>query len=344
MNDFRTEFNAVFLTELQQLIQNAGVILNQHQTKAYTEYIAEIASNGKRIRPYNVALTYTVYSGKDWTTIKSTLIGVELIHLMALIHDDIMDNSETRHGVASVHSHIKKDLVNKTNKDAADHTSRSIGILLGDLIFAWAYAEFSKDAQTEESWSVIHSLVQEVVLGQMMDVYNPIETKITMEAIERKMLLKTGRYTFTRPLLLGAACAGAPTQNTQWLVDFGDAVGLLFQMQDDIFDITKDVAVLKKNPLGDIKNGIHTMLSEYVMQNAREEERARWLSWFGNENIDNQEEIKLFTRSIGALDFGEQYVNEKERLALEALSRSNLNEEDSEKYKSLLSAITKRNY
>lgn len=344
MDDFKKEFDVLFTNELTKLLQKIEVYVTKHEIKYYTDYINNIASNGKRIRPYNTALTYTIYGGQDWRDIKNTLIGVELIHLMALIHDDIMDNSDTRHGVMSVHSYIKKDLDTKTNDLTAKHTSNSIAILLGDLVFAWAFTKFSEDNQTKESWNIINLLLEEVILGQMMDVYNPIEDSTTQESIERKMLLKTARYTFTRPLLLGAVLSQADKNQISWITNFGDSVGIIFQMQDDVFDITKDLITLKKNPLGDIRNGVHTLLSNHILQNSTKEEKETWHKWFGNKEINNQEEIKDFLISTGTLNFAEEYINQKENEALESLSSSNLHEKDSTKIKELLSNITKRKY
>jgi geranylgeranyl diphosphate synthase type I len=304
IKDFKKEFDTAFMLELKNLSEQAGNRIHTHSTKQYIDYILSIASNGKRIRPYNVALTYSIYSGNDWHTIENTLIGIELIHLMAIIHDDEMDNSDTRHGVMSVHTYN----------------------------------------QTKDSWNIIHSLMEEVIVGQMMDVYNPIETKVSLEDIEKKMLLKTARYTFTHPLLLGATLAGTEKENILWINKFGDSVGLLFQIQDDIFDITKDVETLKKDPLGDMKNGIHTMLSVYITENATKSEQDLWATWFGNKNTNNQEEIKSFIVSAGALKFVEDIINQKEKDALLALSESNLNTEDTIKIKELLSVITKRKY
>ena len=243
-----------------------------------------------------------------------------------------------------MHTYIQNDLLTVADQPTADHTSRSLAILLGDLVFAWAYAKFSEDTPTKESWGIIHSLLQEVIVGQMMDVYNPIERKETMVQIENKMLLKTARYTFTRPLQLGVACAQSTRTETSWVNHFGDSVGLLFQMQDDIFDITKDAETLKKDPLGDIKNGIHTLLSAYVAEHATKQEAETWSTWFGNKNSGNQQEIRLFLENIGALAFAQKFIDQKEQMALHALSESGLSETDIETIKALLSAITHRKY
>ncbi len=344
INDFKAEFDLFFNAQLNNLLLQAKNRQGLQSIEKYIDHIQTIGHSGKRIRPYNTALTYTIYSGKDWHEIKNTLMGIELIHLMALIHDDIMDDSETRHGVISAHKFIEQDLDSKVSADVAKHTSHSLAILLGDLVFAWAYAEFSKDNQTNESWAVIHTLVEEVTLGQMMDVYNPIEKSTTINAVENKMLLKTARYTFTHPLMLGTVTAGVNNEDVEWIKNFGDAVGLLFQMQDDVFDFTKDVATLKKNPLGDIKNGIHTMLSIYINENANDEDKVKWSTWFGNKDTNNQDELNLFLKSNRAFDFAEDYIKQKEAIALETVSNSNLKNDDAEKIKSLLSMITNRKY
>lgn len=344
MKNFKQEFDDIFTKELGKLIQNSNNILNIHHANKYINYLSSIASNGKRIRPYNVALIYSIYSGQNWMNIKNTLIGIELIHIMALIHDDIMDNAETRHGVISTHCFIKNDLKNKTEEGKVNNISQSLAILLGDLVFAWAFAKFSEDNQTKESWAVINSIVEEVILGQMMDVYNPIENNPTIETIERKMLLKTARYTFSRPLELGAVLSGIEKENTSWIQNFGDELGLLFQMQDDIFDITKDVATLKKDPLGDIKNGIHTLISTYILQNANQESKEKWFKWFGDEQTNNQKEINQFIYDTGALDFAENYINQKENNALNAINNSSLGDDSKNKMKNLLQEINKRKY
>ena len=344
IKDFKQQFDEIFIQKIDELIETSNQNVDSHVIKKYTEYIRTIAANGKRIRPYNTALTFTIYSGRDWREIQNTLIGVELIHLMALIHDDIMDNSNTRHGVSSVHTYIQNDLLSTTNESIADHTSRSLAILLGDLVFAWAYSKFSEDTPTKESWGIIHSLLKEVIVGQMMDVYNPIEKSETMKQIENKMLLKTARYTFTRPMQLGIACAQSTNDTTAWVNNFGDSVGLLFQMQDDIFDITKDSKTLKKDPLGDVKNGVHTLLSAYVVEHATNEEIKTWSIWFGNNEVNNQEEIQSFLDSVGALAFAQKFIDQKESEALTALAESKLETTDIEMIKALLSAITHRNY
>lgn len=344
ISEFKEEFDNIFINELKRLLNNSENYTKLHPVKDYIEYIVTIASSGKRVRPYNTALTYTIYSKEDWHKVQNTLIGVELIHLMALIHDDIMDNSSTRHGVMSMHKYIGKDLLEKNKDDTEEQTSKSLAILVGDIVFSWAYMEFSKDKQTTESWNIIHSLMEEVIIGQMMDVYNNFGIDSNMDEVENKMVLKTANYTFTNPLLLGMVLAGFKKEDGLWVNDFGRSMGLIFQMQDDVFDFTKDTKTLKKNPLGDIKNGTNTLISMHVMQNAKETEKKIWSQWFGNKDLNNQEEIIKFLESVGVWDFTENYIKQKETIALDAVSKSGLKDEDMDKIKKLLSTVTNRKY
>jgi len=344
IKDFKNDFDTIFLEELQGLIDEASSTLGSHTTEIYIKYINDLAKHGKRIRPYNAALIYTMYSGKNWVDIKNVLFGLEIIHLMALVHDDVMDNSDKRHGSMSMHNYIKDDLLKKSIEVDPTHVSNSLAILVGDLLFAWAYREFNKQNPSQESWSVINKLVEEVILGQALDVYNPIESETTQEAIIKKMLLKTARYTFTRPLQLGLTCANIKIEDAVWIKDFGDSLGILFQIQDDVFDITEDFETIKKEPLSDIKNGIHTVVSTYVMENENKDNKELWLSWFGNKRINNQEEIKEFLRKNGALSFANKYITEEREKAEKAIEMSGLGEDKRNLMRNLLAMIMKRTH
>ena len=344
IKNFKTNFDILFFEELEKLITEAVAILGTHPADAYITYIHELAQHGKRIRPYNAALIYTIYSHKDWRDIKHALFGLEIIHLMALVHDDVMDNSDKRHGTLSMHGYIKDDLMQKSTAVDQIQTSNSLAILVGDLLFAWAYKEFNKQHLSQESWDIVHMLVEEVILGQTLDVYNPVEPSTTNEAIIKKMLLKTARYTFTRPLQLGLTCAFIKTTDASWIEDFGDSLGTLFQIQDDIFDIVGSYDTIKKEPLGDIKNGIHTLISTHVAQHTPLEDKEIWHHWFGNTTIPPQREIVEFLEKNGALEFARSYITTEQQKSERAIETSALQENSKTQIKNLLTMITKRNH
>lgn len=346
IKDFKIEFDDIFIPELNKLISGSINKIDGHPINEYLEYIVQIASNGKRIRPYNTALSYMTYSNNDWKDISSLLIGIEFIHLMALIQDDVMDNSNTRHGVLSMHQFISQNLNKKSNLGSEQNKqlSQSQAILVGDLVFSWAYNYFSRQKLDSNSWSIVNELVEEVILGQMMDVYNPSEEKTTKDLIEQKMLLKTARYTFTRPFLLGAVYAGKKVEELNWLNQFGDSLGLLFQMQDDILDIKGKSETINKEPLEDIRNGTHTLISNYIINNDNQKAIDTWNTWFGNKSINNQEEICELIEEIGGFDFAFKYTEQKQSLSKSALEQSGLDKNKKEPFDALLQIISKRKF
>lgn len=342
IQEFKSEFDTLFIQEITRLATHANSIVDGHITITYFDHLIELASHGKRIRPYNVALAYSTYNNTTWYEIKDVLIGVELLHLMCLVHDDIMDVSDTRHGVFSMHRFIQTKIPQISDKTLATQVSNSEAVLIGDLIFGWAYMSFTKATLSQASWNIVHELVNEVVLGQMLDVHTPIETSLSDTLIERKMLLKTARYTFTRPLLLGALCAGKKEEEVDWLQQYGDQAGLLFQMQDDVLDIMGDVTGIKKEPLGDIKNKVHTLISNHVTKHATEAELTQWQLWFGNHELNNQKEIIDFIEQVGGFTFANNYIRNKLEQARTAVVHSGLSEEKQQQFISLLEKISNR--
>jgi geranylgeranyl diphosphate synthase type I len=340
---FKTQFDAIFMTSFNDFVAQAKNRTNDPYILSSISHTSSIASTGKRIRPYNVAVAYEAYSGSSWKDISHLLVGVELIHLMALIHDDIMDNAETRHGVQTVHSFTKNHIESLCSDSFVDHVSRSQAILVGDMIFSWAYKSISQKSTPKEVWDIVHELVEEVVVGQMIDVITPLSNNSDFKSVENKMLLKTARYTFSRPLMLGAMAASAPDKSF-WLQKFGDALGLMFQAQDDLLDVVSQESLLKKSTLGDIKNGVHTLISVYVSDNANDEQKDIWNSWFGK-NIDlDSELVNKFLTDMGAIDYVQDYISTQKEKAMTILAESDISESQKDNFKKIIDMLSHRKY
>jgi geranylgeranyl diphosphate synthase type I len=340
IKEFKKEFDVLFVEKLRSLISEAKGISKYPYTNNSIDHIYKIATEGKRLRPYNTALSYFVYSGKDWRDIVNILIGVELIHIMALVHDDVMDDAVSRHGVSTIQDFVKNDIAEFSNDE---NISKSQAVLVGDLIFSWAYRSFAIDIKSAEQWKVVNTLVEEVVIGQMIDILSPMQDRVAMDTVLDKMLLKTARYTFTRPLLLGAVSAGSSADDSEWILSFGDSMGMLFQAQDDLLDVVGDVSVIKKNPLGDIKNGVHTIMSVYVKENCSAEDIARWDNFKKSENII-QSDVVEFLNEIGALDDIKKYIDKKYQESMDAISCSGLNEKNKKFFVEILETLNNRKY
>lgn len=341
---FKNEFDVVFSEALNNFIKEAKSRTDNPFILDSIDHILSLSASGKRIRPYNVALAYSVYSGKSWKNIANLLVGIELIHMMALIHDDIMDNADTRHGVQTAHEYTKKSMGSLSSEILVEHTSRSQAILIGDMVFAWAYKSISSEKLSDQSWNIVHELVEEVIVGQMMDIMTPLESATTMSSVEKKMLLKTARYTFSRPLVLGALCTGKNTEDILWLQEFGDSLGLMFQAQDDLLDITASASLLKKNTFGDIKNGVHTLVSVYISENANEEQINIWNGWFGKNTDLDTELVNRFLLDIGAIEYVENYISEKRGAATKSLYTADISDEHKDNFRKIIEMLSHRKY
>jgi len=282
-------------------------------------YILEIAKHGrtlvmeggKRIRPYLGYIAYEVASrkspvcrtGRQGTKadkeILETLVGLELFHAFALVHDDIMDRGKDRHGVPTA---------NRVFGDAQ-------AILLGDLLFNWA-AEIIAPTKGQP---VFAKMVDEVILGQMLDVDAIRRDKVSDGFIQDKMRLKTASYSFIRPMQFGVALAGVGAQHAAPLHGFcerfGLPLGLAFQIQDDLLDLTASSKKLGKSAMNDVKEGQKTVFTQYASRKAAN--RVFLNKMKGKQlSATDRKRIKEMFEESGAIEYGtklmEKYFGEAE--------------------------------
>jgi len=241
-----------------------------------------LMAGGKRVRPFLAFLSYRAAGGKK--DILEILVGLELFHAFALVHDDIMDRGLERHGVATTH---------RLYGDAQ-------AILLGDLLFEWANAIIASTA----GQPIFSHMVQEVILGQMLDVDAIRREKISDEFIRDKMRLKTASYTFIRPLQFGAALAGKPKMFALY-ERFGLPLGLAFQIQDDLLDLTASSEKLGKSAFNDIREGQKTVFTQFVSQNTKYD-----LGKYKNKKLSEQDKKKIrkILEESGAIEYGSKMM------------------------------------
>jgi geranylgeranyl diphosphate synthase type I len=211
---------------------------------------------GKRLRPQFLWWGWRAAGGQeDGKPAASALraaASLELIQASALVHDDIIDNSDTRRGQPSMHVTV----------------GVSAAILLGDLALAWADDMFTAAARqldaADEAFDAWRSMRTEVLAGQLLDLRaaaEPDDDPATQASDARRVnRFKTAAYTIERPLHLGAALAGASATTVAALRAYGTAVGQAFQLRDDLLGVFGDAAVTGKPAGGDLIEGKNTVL------------------------------------------------------------------------------------
>ncbi|MDR1833582.1 MAG: polyprenyl synthetase family protein, partial [Propionibacteriaceae bacterium] len=221
------------------------------QAQADTPYISQAAQHiiqagGKRFRPTLVILASGLGEGKppagtDARVIAASLV-VELTHVASLYHDDVMDEADIRRGVPSANAKFG-------NRDA---------ILVGDYLFARASALVAELGV--EYVDLQARTFQRLVQGQINEGFPPPEPAAAREHYLRVVADKTGSLIATSAIFGGMA-AGLSDSQLEALGRFGEEIGAVFQLADDLLDITGDVsgASTGKTPGADLKAGVPTL-------------------------------------------------------------------------------------
>ena len=228
---------------------------------------AAVASGGKRLRPTFSYWGHLSVDGRPPTSDGVRLgVALELVHTFAIVHDDVMDGSDTRRGHPSVHArfeaaHRAGDLRGERRRYA-----EGMAVLVGDL--AYALANRLVGGLPPETQDVWHDMCGELVLGQYLDLAGAAASSRDVGYATRVASLKSGRYTVVRPLQLGAALADGAASTSRALAAYGEPLGEAFQLCDDLLGAFGD-PVLTGKPAGtDILDGKPTVLLAMITARA----------------------------------------------------------------------------
>ena len=224
-----------------------------------------ILRDGKRIRPSLCMVTYMGYTKKrtfKYDKLVRSALSLELLHDFLLIHDDVIDKSELRRGKPTMHRMMNKSY--KAGKD--NELGPNLSIVAGDMIYAFSIDTFlSLDEKPARKENALIDFTKAAIYtggGEYIDVVNsvtPID-KVTEQDIYMTYILKTAKYTFEYPMVIGAKLAGAPAKEIQKLSSLGILLGEAFQIQDDMLDIFFTSKEIGKSALSDLEESKKTLL------------------------------------------------------------------------------------
>jgi geranylgeranyl diphosphate synthase type I len=222
-----------------------------------------ILDSGKRLRPIFAIAGY-VGSEKSLTPeIIRAASSLELIHVCALIHDDLMDGSDTRRGAPSIHREFEHIHRKEHLAGNAEQYGASAAILMGDLALVWAGKLLSTsgiaDGDLIRSLPMFNELQIELMAGQFLDVHEQTSHTSSLERSRKIARYKSGKYTIERPLHFGAALADASKLNLVY-TDYGIPLGEAFQLRDDILGVFGESEVTGKPTGDDLLEGKRTAL------------------------------------------------------------------------------------
>jgi geranylgeranyl diphosphate synthase type I len=228
-----------------------------------------VAGGGKRLRPVFLWCGWRAAGGAaDADPVLAVGAALELIQACALIHDDVIDRSDSRRGRPSTHRAVAKEHADAGLTGDSEHFGVSAAVLLGDLALAWADDLYTTGAAelgaVGRSLPVWRAMRTEVLSGQLLDLVTTaaVTTDPMTQAADamRVNRFKTAAYTVERPLHLGAALAGASAETVAALRSYGADIGVAFQLRDDLLGVYGDPAVTGKPAGDDLLEGKRTLL------------------------------------------------------------------------------------
>lgn len=286
---------------------------------------AMVDAGGKRIRPAFVWWGYRATGTEPNPAVITVAAAVELLHTFALIHDDIMDRARTRRGATT--SHLAMAEIHEREGWVGDREwfGISSGIITGDLVSVWADQAFAQanlpPATLQAGFEVYNTMRAEVMAGQWLDVRLAALPQATTAESEHVALLKSGRYSITRPLELGAALGEcADPELLLALRTYGDHIGVAFQMRDDVLGIFGNMAKTGKSVGSDIREGKRTVLMLMALEHATPAQRAILDRSLGNPDVTNTDldAVREIVVATGARDLVELKIQRDLDTALSA--------------------------
>ncbi|MEA1926114.1 MAG: polyprenyl synthetase family protein [Patescibacteria group bacterium] len=292
-------------------------------------------AGGKRIRPAVMYYGYLAAGGTEREKMIKTSMSIELAHNFLLIHDDIIDNDELRHGIKTIHEQYKEMAQKMFPKTDPVHFGNSMAIVTGDMTASMSNEiMFTADFPAEYIVKALNKLQQVVyatIPGEMVDVMLEARGRATEEEIMNMYEAKTACYTFEGPLHLGAILAKANDGILKKFTDYSIPLGIAFQIRDDSLGIFGQQEKLGKPVGSDIIEGKQTILIVKALEMGDKEQRKTILRLLGKEDI-SESEIEIFRniiRETGSLDYAYDLSDKLVNRSLEAFSVMDIQHKES---------------
>lgn len=331
---FQKSFNEELKKYLERKLSAYKLLTDEaliHKTA--THCVDLINHGGKRIRPYISFLAYCTEGGSDVKTIQNIGIGLETFHAFALIHDDIIDQGKERHGLPTIHEYLKGD---------KKRIAEAMALLAGDLVFSWAN-EAVINTGNMKARHLYFRMIEETVAGQMLDVALVTKDRAVSKVLMKKNELKTARYSFVNPMLIGAAEANSHVHD-EFYTKLGLCLGQAFQIQDDLLDVIGNPEKTGKTNMLDVQDGQHTFITEHVFEHGDQRDRDVLSSLFGKPADESSKKVllSLFTSS-GALESAKAKVRAHFLEAREMIKTFDVSPLFKERWLALIDMLDKRN-
>jgi geranylgeranyl diphosphate synthase type I len=283
--------------------------------------------------------------------------ALEIFQSAALVHDDLIDNSDTRRGRPASHRALEASHRAAGWSGDAEAFGRASAVLLGDLLVAWSddlleesmAGEAEAEAEAGRVRAEYARMRRDVTVGQMLDIAEESAWSVgppagQLERALRVASLKSARYSIEQPLVLGAVLAGADAEQLAVLRAFGRPVGMAFQLRDDLLGVFGDASVTGKPAGDDLREGKRTALIAIARERLDADDQRMLDAALGDVELSAQRigEIQELIAATGAPEHVEQLITDYAERADSALRDAPLDAAAVTDLRALATAATSR--
>jgi geranylgeranyl diphosphate synthase type I len=300
---------------------------------------SELLAAGKRLRPAFCYWGWRAAGGEDGPRILVASAALELLQASALVHDDLLDGSDTRRGRPAMHRRFAALHLASGWQGAAENFGAGAAILIGDLLLAWTdemyHASGMSAAALRRGQPVLDTMRTEVISGQYLDLAGQAAGGGTVEDALRVVIYKSAKYTIERPLQLGAALAAAETQTAgrpghiaAACSDYAIPLGIAFQLRDDVLGVFGDPAQTGKPATDDVRQGKRTVLMAIARERADAAQTRLLDRHLGDPLLSEaaRNDVRAVLADTGALAECELMIDRKVSQALAAIADAPITE------------------
>lgn len=282
--------------------------------------------------------------------------ALELFQAAALVHDDLIDNSDTRRGEASAHRWFEQHHQEEGWLGQAEGFGKSSALLLGDLYLTWSEELFNQALDhipdliiRQKTRKEFTTMRNEVTIGQYLDileeqVWNQFDSKEALDRAKTIIIYKSAKYSVVAPLRLGATMNGATEEQLLALSQYGLPLGIAFQLRDDLLGVFGDPEETGKPSGDDLREGKRTVLIALTKALAQPQVGRLLDELLGDPDITDAQ-ISLLQREIeqsGATDRAERLISAQSTAAAHALDEAELNQKAVQYLRNMIELVGNR--
>jgi geranylgeranyl diphosphate synthase type I len=279
----------------------------------------------KRLRASFVYFAYKMLGGKKLSVALDAAMCVEIVHTALLMHDDFMDQDDTRRGLATTHEYYKQFHKTKKFRFAPSHYGESMAVTVGDVALCLGYELLGRaNADPERKIDALIRMLRGITntaFGQAFDITLESEGKASEKDITDLHHAKTAIYTYQNPLHVGAILAGAKSDDLEILSKYAIPGGVAFQIQDDMLGLFGDTEKTGKPAHSDLRQGKMTLLIIKALDFGNSKQIRRIKEIWGKRDLTEKdaEVVRKIVRETGSYDYSVKIAKKWARKAQEAI-------------------------